>query len=72
MSNGSIISFYPYNRQIEGTPSADFDRTGAVGQAKGSINDQANAGEREAEELREEFEAALAQDHYTRYFARCV
>jgi hypothetical protein len=44
-----------------------LDRSEAVTQ-----NDQASAGEREAEEFQEEVEAALAQHHYTSFLARRV
>jgi hypothetical protein len=55
-----------------GAKGGELDGLGVVGGVKSPTNDWANAGEREAEELEEEIEAALAQDHYTPYFACCV
>jgi hypothetical protein len=46
-----------------------MDRRGTACEVRVSGNNQANAGEREAEELQEVDEAALAHKHYTLFLA---
>jgi hypothetical protein len=46
-----------------------MDRPGAVCEVRGLVKNQANAGEREAEEIQEVDESALAHYHYTLYWA---
>ncbi len=51
------------------TLNGDMDLPGVFCEVRVSENNQANAGEREAEKIQEEDEAALAHTHYTLFFA---